>query len=276
MGVIERDDHRRIPCDLNAAVCADGPRILGSAPNPARCEAHSRPGYRRLRIGLICGARFGRVVPGEDYSAANLEGLGRRQSFEPFSRMRGRTSGDGTGLSVWHRTSMFASSGFILWPGGWSASSHGWRRKPVTTLLSPRWRTGKSMPRPWWKSPERHAADARVLNWRVISMAKDSNVIRRVNRILDRRLQVSKPFGRFAWVTLIACSMPVIYLSAAVTLAPVVPGPPCQSCGPASFAGTEIPDEADRASGSESNPPQPRRHRPRARTAHNDVHPHRQ
>src|SRR5438876_1061531 len=50
-------------------------------------------------------------------------------------------------------------------------------------------------------------------------MAKESNVIRRVNRILNRRLQVPKPFGRLAWVTLFACSLPVIYLSAAVKLA---------------------------------------------------------
>ncbi len=63
------------------------------------------------------------------------------------------------------------------------------------------------------------AADGGVLNWRVISMAKESNVIRRVNRILNRRPQVPKPFGRLAWVTLFACGLPVIYLSAAVKLA---------------------------------------------------------
>jgi len=63
-----------------------------------------------------------------------------------------------------------------------------------------------------------HAAAAAggVLNWRVISMARESNVMRRVNRILNRPLQVPKPFGRFAWVTLFVCSLPVIYLSAAV------------------------------------------------------------
>jgi Mg-chelatase subunit ChlD len=63
------------------------------------------------------------------------------------------------------------------------------------------------------------AADGGVLNWRVISMAKESNVVRRVNRILNRSLPVPKPFGRLAWVTLFACSLPVIYLSAAVKLA---------------------------------------------------------
>jgi Mg-chelatase subunit ChlD len=63
------------------------------------------------------------------------------------------------------------------------------------------------------------AADGGVLNWRVISMAKESNVIRRVNRILNRRFQVSKPIGHFAWATLLAFSLPAIYLSAAVKLA---------------------------------------------------------
>ncbi len=62
-------------------------------------------------------------------------------------------------------------------------------------------------------------ADRRILNWSVISMASDSNVIRRVNRILETGLQVPKPLGRLAWVMLLACSVPVIYMSAAVTLA---------------------------------------------------------
>ncbi len=65
------------------------------------------------------------------------------------------------------------------------------------------------------------AADARVLNWQIISMATDSNVTRRVNRILNCRLQVLKPFGRLAWATLFAWSVPAIYLSATATLAPV-------------------------------------------------------
>jgi beta-lactamase regulating signal transducer with metallopeptidase domain/Mg-chelatase subunit ChlD len=63
------------------------------------------------------------------------------------------------------------------------------------------------------------AADGGVLNWRVISMATESNVIRRVNRILTRGLQAPKPIGRLAWVILLACSLPVIYLSAVVRLA---------------------------------------------------------
>jgi beta-lactamase regulating signal transducer with metallopeptidase domain len=66
------------------------------------------------------------------------------------------------------------------------------------------------------------AADGAV-NWRIVSMARESNVIRRVNRILEMGLQDTKPFGRLAWVMLFACSLPVIYLSAAVRLVNLVP-----------------------------------------------------
>jgi Mg-chelatase subunit ChlD len=67
-----------------------------------------------------------------------------------------------------------------------------------------------------------HAAAAHggVLNWQVMPMAKESNVIRRVNRILNLGLQIPKPFGRLASVSLFACGLPVIYLSAAVKLLP--------------------------------------------------------
>jgi len=64
------------------------------------------------------------------------------------------------------------------------------------------------------------AANGGVLSWPVISMATDSNVKRRVNRILKRAFQVPKPFGRSAWAALFVSSVPVIYLSAAVSLAP--------------------------------------------------------
>jgi beta-lactamase regulating signal transducer with metallopeptidase domain len=65
------------------------------------------------------------------------------------------------------------------------------------------------------------AAHGRVLSRQIISMATDSNVTRRVNRILNCRLRVSKPLGRLAWAALFAWSVPVIYLSATVNLAPV-------------------------------------------------------
>jgi Mg-chelatase subunit ChlD len=64
------------------------------------------------------------------------------------------------------------------------------------------------------------AANGGVLSWPVISMATNSNVKRRVNRILKRAFQVPKPFGRSAWAALFVSSVPVIYLSAAVSLAP--------------------------------------------------------
>lgn len=62
-------------------------------------------------------------------------------------------------------------------------------------------------------------ASGRVLGWPVISMATASNVTRRVNRILSRGLEVPKPFGRLAWTTLLACSLPLIYLSSALKIA---------------------------------------------------------
>jgi Mg-chelatase subunit ChlD len=68
----------------------------------------------------------------------------------------------------------------------------------------------------------RAAADhGGLLNWGAVSMAKESNVGRRLNRIVNWRLAAAKPFGRMAWVALLTCSMPLVYLSAAVQLAPV-------------------------------------------------------
>jgi beta-lactamase regulating signal transducer with metallopeptidase domain len=65
------------------------------------------------------------------------------------------------------------------------------------------------------------AANGGFLSWTVISMATDSNVTRRVNRILKMAFQVPKPFGRSARAALFVFSVPVIYLSAAASLAPV-------------------------------------------------------
>jgi BlaR1 peptidase M56 len=65
------------------------------------------------------------------------------------------------------------------------------------------------------------AANGGVLSWPVISMATDSNVTRRVNRILKRTFQISKPFSRLAWAALFLWSAPVIYLSAAVSFTAV-------------------------------------------------------
>jgi beta-lactamase regulating signal transducer with metallopeptidase domain/Mg-chelatase subunit ChlD len=64
------------------------------------------------------------------------------------------------------------------------------------------------------------AASGGVLSWPVLSMATDSNVTRRVNRILKSAFQVPKPFGRSAWGALFVSSVLVIYLSAAVSFTP--------------------------------------------------------
>jgi hypothetical protein len=82
------------------------------------------------------------------------------------------------------------------------------------------------------------AAGGGVLKWRVISMATDSNVIRRVNRILDHS-QMPRPFGRLAWVILLACGLPVIYLFAAI------------SSGPANRESTMLPHASFRARAAE-------------------------
>jgi Mg-chelatase subunit ChlD len=77
------------------------------------------------------------------------------------------------------------------------------------------------------------AADGGVLNGGVISMARESNVSRRVSRILKRRFPIPKPFGRPAWVTLFACCLPAIYLSAALKLiAQAAPNPPLRPAPP--------------------------------------------
>lgn len=65
----------------------------------------------------------------------------------------------------------------------------------------------------------RAAARGRILSWPMISMATASKVTRRVNRILSQGLAVPKPFGRLAWATLLACSLPLIYLSSALKIA---------------------------------------------------------
>jgi Mg-chelatase subunit ChlD len=62
------------------------------------------------------------------------------------------------------------------------------------------------------------AAHRRVSNWGFIAMARQPNVAQRVNRILNPNLEVPKPFGRLAWATLLACSLPVIYLSSTVKM----------------------------------------------------------
>ncbi len=83
-------------------------------------------------------------------------------------------------------------------------------------------------------------AAKRVLNWQVISMAGESNVIRRVNRILNGPLQSPKPLNRFACAALLACSLPVIYLSAAVRFGPTNQHSPASNSSAAAARSTEV------------------------------------
>ena len=53
-----------------------------------------------------------------------------------------------------------------------------------------------------------------------ISMAKETNVEKRMQQILDDARTIPPAFGRRGWVTLLLCSVPVAYLASAVQLAP--------------------------------------------------------
>ena len=70
------------------------------------------------------------------------------RDLEPFSLTREPTSGDMTGLPISRHASPFAFFGFIPSLGGLIVNSHGWQRKHVTTLLSPKRRTWKSTLQP--------------------------------------------------------------------------------------------------------------------------------
>ena len=74
------------------------------------------------------------------------------RNLEPFSLTREPTSSDMTGLPVSRHASTFAFFGFIRSLGGLIVNSHGWQRKRVTTLLSPKRRIRKSTLQPWWIS----------------------------------------------------------------------------------------------------------------------------
>ena len=111
----------------------------------------------------------------------------------------------------------------------------------------------------------RAAADS-SLTWEIISMAKESNVTRRVNRILEARLPAPKPFGRLAWGdapgvqrarNLSVCGSEVFPCKSGTGR--VKAGRSFSSFrsrgSVTALAGTEIHAEADRASASESIPP---------------------
>ena len=54
----------------------------------------------------------------------------------------------------------------------------------------------------------------------VVPMAKETNVEKRMEQILDETRKLSPAFGRRGWVTLLVCSLPVGYFVSAVQLAP--------------------------------------------------------
>ena len=59
-----------------------------------------------------------------------------------------------------------------------------------------------------------------------ISMAKETNVEKRMEQILDDRRTIPPAFARRGWVTLLLCSLPVGYFASAVQLAPAQTGTP--------------------------------------------------
>jgi len=53
-----------------------------------------------------------------------------------------------------------------------------------------------------------------------VPMAKETNVEKRMEQILDETRTIPPPFGRRGWVTLLVCSLPLGYFVSAVQLAP--------------------------------------------------------
>src|SRR5882724_3188796 len=53
-----------------------------------------------------------------------------------------------------------------------------------------------------------------------LAMADGSNVNRRIERILDDSRRCSRPFGRRTWTAVLACAVPLMYVTSAARLAP--------------------------------------------------------
>jgi GWxTD domain-containing protein len=68
-----------------------------------------------------------------------------------------------------------------------------------------------------------NSAQGRLL---VTSMAKESNVEKRMEQILDDTRTIPPAFGRRGWVTLLVCSLPLAYVVSTVQLAPAQTRPP--------------------------------------------------
>ncbi len=67
-------------------------------------------------------------------------------------------------------------------------------------------------------------------------MAKEANVETRIDRILDETRRIPRALGRRGWTALALCASPVMYLAAAIQLAPaqtvVAPAPPAPPAPP--------------------------------------------
>jgi GWxTD domain-containing protein len=63
------------------------------------------------------------------------------------------------------------------------------------------------------------SAHGRLLE-NAVPMAKETNVEKRMEQILDDTRRIPPAFGRRGWVALLMCSLPVAYLASAVQLAP--------------------------------------------------------
>ena len=209
-----------IPRNLTSVVPAIGFWRLGTAQNRARFDANPKLESQCLRIDAGGSARFDRRPARENSVATSVERLGCCKTLEPFSRTRELISSDVNGLSVSRQASTFEF--FWFHPLAW------WIDRELARLAE---EACDDVAVSKTKDKEEYAAtlvdiartaaaNGGVLSWPVISMATDSNLARRVDRILTRSFQVPKPFGRSAWVTLFVSSVPVIYLSAAVSLAP--------------------------------------------------------
>jgi beta-lactamase regulating signal transducer with metallopeptidase domain len=78
-------------------------------------------------------------------------------------------------------------------------------------------------------------------------MAKEANVETRINRILDETLRIPKALGRRGWTALAAIAVPLMYMAAAIQLAPAqttvpaIPQPPPPPAPQVTIAQTPAP-----------------------------------
>ena len=64
------------------------------------------------------------------------------------------------------------------------------------------------------------------LVWEAMAMAKTAEVRRRIDRILDETRDIPRGWTRARWTALAVCGLPLLYLAAAVQLAPAQQAPP--------------------------------------------------